>query len=326
MKILVTGATGFIGSHLVPALVKMGHKVRCLVRKTSNISKLQKLKNVEFFYGNITDKRTLKGLNKGVEAVFNVAGALGKWNNDDRDLAPVNIEGVRNLLEIFKGSKIKKFIHLSAGGVTGPVKNGLADETYPCQPSTPYEKTKYEGERLALKLGQAYSLPVVVVRPTFTYGPDDPHKLNLFKLVKKRFFIFVGNGKSLYHPVYIDDLIQGVLLAFEKGKPGEVYIIGGEESVSKKELVNTIAESLNVKLKAIYAPYPLMHLAALIMEMGAKILRFEPILTRSRVSAMGNNWGCNISKAKKELGYKPQVSLAEGIRKTVKWYQKGGYL
>lgn len=326
MKVLVTGATGFIGLHLVKTLVKNGHRVRCLVRKTSDVSELKKLKNIEFFYGDIADQRTLNGINEDISAVFNVAGLLGKWNSTDQDLAPVNVGGVKNLIEEFKNSKIKKFIHFSAGGVTGPVKGGLTDENYPCRPSTPYERTKYEGEKIALELGKKYNLPVVVIRPTFTYGPGDPHKLSLFKLAKAGFFVFVGNGESLNHPVFIDDLIQGALLAFERGKPREVYIIGGERPVSKKELINTIAKFLNTKLKAIHIPYYLANIAALMMEAGAKILRFEPILTKSRVSMMGNNWGCDISKAMRELGYDPKVSLGEGIRRTIGWYRNHNWL
>lgn len=326
MKVLVTGATGFIGSHLVPALVKRGYKVRCLVRKTSDISKLKKLKNVEFFYGDVAKRETLEGINKNIDVVFNVAGLLGKWNTTYQDLAPVNVEGVKNLMEKFKNTKIKKFIHFSAGGVTGPIKNGLANEEYSCHPSTPYEKTKYDGERIALKLGKRYNLPIVVIRPTFTYGPGDFHKLTLFRLVKNGFFVFVGDGKSLNHPVFIEDLIQGALLALKRGKSEEVYIIGGPEPVSKRNLVYTIAECLNVKLKTIKVPYSLAIIAASIMENLAQILHFQPILTKSRVSMMGNNWGCSISKAKQELGYNPKINLKEGVKRTVEWYKKNNLL
>ena len=326
MKILVTGATGFIGSHLVPALIKRGHKVRCLVRKTSDISKLKKLKNVEFFYGDITERRTLRRINEDIEAVFSVAGLLGKWGRTDRDLASVNVIGVKNLLAIFKETKLKKFIHFSAGGVTGPIRHGLADESYPCFPSTPYERTKYEGEKLALKLGKRYRIPVVVVRPTFTYGPDDLHKLALFKLIKKGFFVFINNGKSLIHPVYIDDLIEGTLLALTKGKPGEVYIIGGKKPVSKKEFVLTIAKYLDINLRYVYVPFVLANLATVLLEIIAQILRFEPPLTRSKVSMMGNNWGYNIKKAKGELGYQPKIPIRVGIRRTITWYKKHNLL
>lgn len=319
--ILITGATGFIGKNLVQRLITEGHNCRCLVRKNSRIDFLRNCSNVELFYGDITQKESLTDICKGIEVVINAAGILATWQSSLDDLRPVNTDGIVSLAgELIKNS-VKYVIHLSAGGVTGPVQGPPADETYECRPQTAYEKTKLEGEQKALELCKQHNLSVVVVRPTFTYGPGDPHKLPLFRSVKSGSFVFIGSGESTNHPVYIDDLIAGILLLLKKRVTGEIFIIGGPQPVTKKDLIQTIAEELGVKKRFLHIPRWLATCGASVMVALARLLRFEPILTPSRVSMMADNWGYSIEKAKEKLGYMPQFDLKQGIKNTVQSYR-----
>jgi len=321
MNILVTGGTGFIGKHLLKCLTEQGHFCRCLVRKNSNIVSIKNVSNVEFFYGDISQSETLTNVCKGIDIVINSAGILGKWDSTVEQLRPVNAYGILNLFNEIKKNNVGYIVHLSAGGVTGPVQGPPADETYTCKPISPYEQTKLEGERNAIRLWKKYKLPIVVARPTFTYGAGDPHKLPLFKAIKKGHFIFIGSGRSTNHPVYIDDLVNGIMLLIEKRPVGELFILGGPRPVSKKELVNTIGEELRVKTNFLHIPRWLASSIAVGMVTFARILNFEPILAPSRVRMMADNWGYSIKKAKRELGYSPQIDLKKGIALTIKSYE-----
>ena len=320
MNFLITGATGYIGKHLLKRLLAEGHLCRCLVRKSSKIDFLKDLSNVELFYGDITQKETLTDICRDIDVAINAAGILAKWNSSIDALRPVNADGITNLSEEFLKNRVNYIIHISAGGVTGPVIGLPADETYICHPRTPYEKTKWEGEKNARLLFEKYKLPIVIVRPTFTYGPGDPHKLELFRAIKKGRFMFIGSGKSTNHPVYIDDLITGIILLLERRIVGETFIIGGPRPVTKKELIHVIAEELGVHNNFLHIPRWLASCGAFGMVLLANVLNIQPILTPSRVSMMADNWGYSIAKARERLGYKPIFDLKTGVKNTIQSY------
>jgi dihydroflavonol-4-reductase len=316
--VLLTGATGYIGAHLLDALSRGGYDVKLLLRKKSAACRFP---GATFHFGDLTDATSLEGIEKNINIVLHCAGMLGKWGMPEDRIREVNVNGVINLMNRFRGQTLHRFIHLSAGGVTGPVP-GLTsvDETYKCHPATSYERTKFEGEQEVLSAFGNRGLPAVVVRPTFTYGPGDPHKLGLFKAINKGRFLFINGGKSVNHPVFIDDAIAGILLAMQAGRPGEVYIIGGSRPVTKRELAYTIADALEVSRPRINIPRWVAQSGAFVLEAAGRIAHFEPMLTGSRVVMMSENFGYSIAKAQNELGYNPQVSLQEGIQLTADSY------
>ena len=321
-RILVTGATGYIGGRLVNTLLDKGSRVRALVRE----GRAGPDKRVEVHQGDLTDSRSLSGIADDITRVVHCAGALGKWNAPASQLYEVNVRGSMNLLNQFAGKPVDRFIHLSAGGVTGPVTAGPADETYHCRPVTVYEKTKYQAERQLLEVSKKLSIPATVLRPTFVFGPGDPHKLSLFRALKGKRFVFIRRGESVNTPVYIDDVIDGILLALAKGRAGEVYIIGGERSVTKQEMACTIADALDVPRPSMGIPRWLAWSSAIGLEGLGRLFGFEPILTRSRVRIMADNYGYTIEKAMKELGYKPKTGYKDGIARTVRDYSARGLL
>ncbi|MCF6290874.1 MAG: NAD-dependent epimerase/dehydratase family protein [Desulfobacterales bacterium] len=322
-NILVTGATGLIGARLVKELLLHGHGVRALTRREDG----DLPRGVQRFVGDITDPASLQGIAEGITTVVHCAGLLGKWRTDYATLYDVNVQGSINLLERFAASALERFIHISAAGVTGPLQQaGEADETYPCRPATPYEKAKLVAEKQVAGRAAQLGIDALVVRPTFTYGAGDTHKLPLFRAVKKGRMIFLNGGASVNTPVYVDDVVSGIRLAMQHGKRGAIYIIGGQRPVTKKELINTIADTLDVGRPRISIPRGLAAPGATVLEALGRIFDFEPMLTRGKVMMMADNFGYSIKKAQQELHYCPLVDLRQGICMTINDYIARGWL
>jgi len=319
MKYLITGATGFIGKQMAKFLHHQGKDVICLTRGNKPVD------DIPIIEGDILKPETLIRACKGIDVVCHFAGALGRGLSDEM-IHAVNVDGVQNMILAAKENRVGYFLHISAGGVTGLLGSTPADENTECHPYTIYEKTKYEGECLALSLSAKTGLPLGVARPTFTYGPEDPHKLLLFKIIKKKLFFYIGDGNSTNHPVYIDDLIDGISLMIEKRPLREVYILGGNRPVSKKEWANTIANVLDVSPPFIKIPANISWIVAEAMEALGRYMGINVPLTRSRVLAMSKYWGMDINKARKDLGFYPKIDLFEGVKRTVAWYQENGWL
>ena len=328
MNILITGATGFIGSHLTKALLKadLNVKVSALVRGLSDITTLQSLGNINYLYGDLQDRDSLKESIKDIDIVFHIAGILGKHGVPDADYYAINTEGTRDLLEAcVENGQIKQFIYLSSAGVLGPnVEN--ADEAYPFNPSNIYEITKAEAEKIASYYYNKMKVPVTVLRPEFLYGPGDMHLLGLFKAIKKRMFFLIDGGQSFLHPTYIEDIIQALLTCCgNTATIGETYLIAGERSITVKEFTGLIAKYLGAKRINRSLSAKTAALIARVLEFSLPILNIDPPLTLSRVKFFAESRSYDTSKAKKSLGLKPFM-LEEGIKRTIEWYKDRGYL
>lgn len=325
MNVLVTGATGFIGGKLVDKLKGEGHSVRVLVRPGRE-GRFRPSNGIEVHPGDLGEPESLNEATRGIHVVVHSAGALGKWDVPVQEMARINVTGTRHLMRASLDQGVSHFVHLSAGGVSGPMPPTPADETVVCHPKTPYERTKLEGENAVLEFHRREKLPVTVLRPTFTYGPGDLHKLPIFRAVWSGRLALIGNGESLIHPVYVDDLLQGIGRAMEKEGQGEIYLIGGPRPVTKRELLDTIASSLDVRRNWWKIPRHLAFFLALAAEGAGKIVKKTPPLTRGRVLMMGWSFGYRIDKAKEKLDYSPQTDLAQGIAQTAAWYRENGHL
>ncbi|MBF0186633.1 MAG: NAD-dependent epimerase/dehydratase family protein [Magnetococcales bacterium] len=327
-RILVTGGSGFIGSRIVLQLLAHGIPVRILTR---NPNALTHHHMVEPFHGDLAVPESLEGIEADIAGVIHCAGALGRWGVPASELHAINTAAPLALLERFceqfRRRNGGRFILVSGGGVSGPLGTMIGDETTPCCPATAYEKTKYQAETALIERAESLSMDVVVVRPTFTYGPDDPHKLPLFKRIRDRRFLFIGDGNALIHPVHVNDAARGILLAREKGRSGEIYIIGGREPVSWLQLTTTLSHALGVPPPRWHIPEGLSRMVAGFLEFTAhRLPLFEPLLTRGRILMVNGGYGYSIDKAINDLKYHPNHTLEDGIVETVASYQRMGWL
>jgi len=319
--ILLTGATGFIGGQVTAALLAAGHEVRALVRGSPDRAPA----NTSPFVADLTVDSSLDGIEAGVSTVVHCAGRLGGWAVGTAELEAVNVLGTERLLRRFVGREVRVLV-LGAAGVTGPVQQGPADETYPCVPTTPYERSKHAAEVIVTRTARELGLDAAVLRPTFTYGPSDRHKLPLFRAIARGRYALLGSGDSLIHPVHVDDVVAGVLLALEHATTGRVYVIGGPRPVTQRELAETIADAVGARRPSWRIPVALARVAASLAEAAGRALGRDPLLTRSRVAMMSENFDYTIARARDELGFRPSVDLRTGIESTVRHYRAAGFL
>ena len=327
MTTLVTGATGFLGSALVTELVKQKQTVRILARDEQK-ARTQFGEVVTIIRGDINDVEQVEQAVDGASIIYHLVGRLYHPSIPATLYHLTHVEGTRILLAACKGqSQLQRIVHCSTTGVHGVTGKTPAAEDAPFAPTNPYEATKLEGELLALKACKEDGLPVSVVRPGLVYGPGDLHLLGLFLSIKKGLFRVIDGGKALLHPVYIDDLTAAFLLCAERPEAiGHSYNIAGDHPVTIRQLATAIAHSLHKELPRGSIPLWLANLASDIFAITPGMKGEKAPLTRSRVQFLTNSRVYDISKARDELGYTPEVELEEGMKQTAEWYHKHEYL
>lgn len=318
-KILITGATGFIGSYLTKELIKK-YKARVIVRENSDLSELNELKkqhnaNLEIIYGNLLDKSSLEKAMKGIDMVIHCAALHGNYAY--KQMYNANVIGTKNLLEICGQNRIKKFVYFSSATTFGKIENG--DEKSARKPETDYAKTKYLGEQVCDELIKKKELPITILIPPLVYGPHKrANMIKWFKYIKKGYFMIFGDGNNKIEIVYIDDLVGAVLKVLKSKKSNnEKYIISGQTTTMDK-FADAIAKAEGAK-KPKHIPLLLAYAAGLFLGIISKITGKDMPINVTKVKNMSRNRSLSISKARKELGYKPKVSAEKGIIKTVKW-------
>jgi nucleoside-diphosphate-sugar epimerase len=328
MKAFVTGGTGFTGSHLIKRLVKEGHEVTALVRNTSDLSVLEGTP-VRFIYGEMSDRQKIfDGIN-GTDWVFNIAAAYRKANLSEKEFWDTNFEGTKNILDACLEYNVKKMVHCSTIGVVTTVKNPPGDETSQVCPGDDYQKSKCAAEFEVIKYAKEKGLNAIVIRPCGIYGPGDMRLLKIFKMIARKKFLFFGNGRALYHMIYVDDLVDAFILsAKNENISGEVFIIGDEKYVTLNELAKMIADEFNVPVPKIHLPYKPFELAAICLEYIYRILKIrkDPPIYRRRMAFFKKSRAFSIEKAKKMLGFAPKTDLATGIHLTAQWYIENKYI
>lgn len=325
-KVLVTGATGFAGSHLTRRLLDEGQEVRVLARPTSAVSQLE-LAGAEVFVGDVTDEEGVRRAVEDVRTVYHLAAVFRRAGLPDSAYWAVNYGGTRNMLLASLDAGVRRFIHCSTVGVHSHVQNPPADETAPYEPGDVYQRSKCKAEQVALKFHEEQGLPVTVIRPSGVYGPGDLRWLKLFKAIAGRRFIMLGSGRTFIHMVYISDLVDAFRLAADSPNAvGRVYIVAGERYVTLNELASTIAKAVNAPVPELHIPVKLVRILSGICEDVCRILRLEPPIFRRRVDFFVKNRAFDITRAKTDLGYSPKVDLEEGIGRTARWYREQGLL
>lgn len=326
MKILVTGATGFIGSSLVEKLVKDGQEVTVFSRQPGSPANLKRLK-AALCYASFNEPDTLKEAARGKEIIFHLAGLI----NAPRELLHLyrqaNVLTTRNLLRAADRSVLRAFVYCSSVAVYGQLKNLPADEKTPPSPDNLYGQSKYEAEEVCLDFFKKEQMPVSIVRPTWVYGPRDRRTFKLFKAIKKGAFAIIGDGKIRIHPLFIYDLVNAFkLCAFNEKAGGKIFLIGGEETLDLNNLVSLIAKALGRIPPRLHIPLKLAKTGAFTLENLYRPFGKKPPLSRRRLEFFTRNQQFNISRARRELSFEPEYGLPEGINITVNWYRKEGWL
>jgi nucleoside-diphosphate-sugar epimerase len=315
MNILITGATGFIGRHLAYRLAKENYSVRCLVRRSSDISCLSNL-NVDIFFGDLLSKDSLGKAMEKIDLIYHLAGEVYSRKKDDYYKG--NILATHNLLETCKEKDTKRIIFLSSVGVYKPVTTKiLFTEESECEPITFYGKTKLNAEELIKK----YNIPWVIVRAPVIYGPHQPTVLNRFFLDafnKRKIYIF-GNGNNLRSLCFIANLVEGlVLLANKADVDGKTYILSDNSPYTFNEIIK-------VGSKVVQQSVNVTHLPNFLGDISWKICRLMDnvfslcFVELYAIKKMQLQEGCDITKARNEIGYNPIVTLEAGIKSTISW-------
>jgi nucleoside-diphosphate-sugar epimerase len=327
MKILVTGGTGFTGSALVRRLIEDGHSVVALDYKEGIKTDELRRRGAEVVIGSVTDKAAVRSAVRGVDIVHHLAAAFRELDVPERYYHDVNVGGTRNVLEAAAEAGVEKVVYCSTCGVHGNIDRPPADETAPIRPADYYQQTKYEAEPIVLEFYRR-GLPATILRPAAIYGPGDPERFfMIFKRVAKGTFPMFGDGKTLYHPLYVDNLVDAFVAAMDPAVGnGEAYLIADEHYVEIEELVKAVARALRVDVRIPHYPVTPLVLAGHVCEKICKPFGITPPIFPRRVDWYRQNRAFDIRKAKRDLGYQARVGLDEGLAKTARWYRSEGYL
>ena len=322
---LITGATGFVGSHLAEACLAKGWAVRALVRAGSDTAALEKA-GVSLLRGELTDAPALNA-GEGVDVVFHCAARVGDWGPIDEYRA-VNVEGLRGLLEAVKGRPLTRFVHFSSLGVYAARDHFGTDETEPL-PSAHidgYTQSKVEAERLALSYQREHGVPVVVLRPGFIYGPRDRTILpKLVENLRAGIVRYLGTGEQALNTIYVANLVGGAIRAAETpGVVGEVFNLTDGERVSKRRFIEGVADGLGLARPKGSVPMWLARILANVLEGTSRAVgaKQPPRLTQARLKFLGLNLDFSIEKARARLGYAPTWTFERGLAETLGWYRE----
>ncbi len=324
--VLVTGATGFTGGHLARSLAARGHRVRALARDPGRASDLTPA-GIEILQGDLTDTASMDRAMEGTAVVFNIAAIYRQAGVPASAYRAVNAEGVASLIRAASRAGVRRVVHCSTVGVHGDVQQPPANEDAPLRPGDIYQESKLEGERLARHTAEATGVELVIARPSGIYGPGDRRLLKLFRGIARRRFVILGRGEIFYHLTYIDDLVEGFrLCATVPAAAGRTYILAGGEVGTLRDLVRLIAREVGVKPPRVRLPVWPFWLAGALCEAICVPLGVEPPLYRRRVDFFTKSRAFDIARARAELGFAPGVSLREGVRRSLEWYQLKGWL
>jgi len=325
VKVLVTGAAGFIGSHLTEALVKDGHHVTALVRPTSSLDALREVK-VEVIRGDVTDVQAVEKAVRGHQLVYHLAAKVSRTRATKKESFAINVRGTENIVDAALKAGVERVIYGSSIGVYGTIRHPPVNEMTVTNPNSYYRSTKLWGEEIIRTARENNRLPVVIARIGSVIGPRGLNWLGLSSAIANGQFRMIGSGENHLHPVYVSDLVDGLRRCGEvREGEGQTYILAGREPVTLKQFVKAIADAWGVDSRIGHvASTPFRQFHAL----ARSIYRFlgveVPFSHRYEMFLTDNIF--DIAKARRELGYSPQVSIAEAVRRTVQWYREQGYL
>ena len=324
MNALITGANGFIGSHLAEELVQRGWGVKCLVRRPHGLGWIEGL-GVRLVLGDCRHKPTLGPAVEGADCIFHLAGVINalRWE----DYFQANVIGTRNMLEACceRNLGLKKFIHVSSISAAGPSEKGRAlTEDDPVRPVSDYGRSKLGAEQAVREFGNKF--PFVIIRPPNVIGPRQSELREAIRLIKKRIKPAVGKREPQTSLCYVRNVVEALILAAERPEAdGRTYFLAHPKAYAWSDITAAIQEALGIRRVLLKVPYQAQWLVAAASEVAARLTGRKPKLTRTSVlSARKYYWIYDGSLIKKELGFEPRTGLKEAIEETIEWYRIHG--
>jgi nucleoside-diphosphate-sugar epimerase len=331
MRLLVTGGTGFIGSHLAEHARKLGAEVVVLgladrPEERSNVELLRS-QGVEVLAGSITDAELCGRAVRGATHVFHLAVAMREGAKSDQYFESINLDGTRALLEASANGGVRRFVYCSTIGIYGHRAPGITREDSPLRPGNIYERTKVAAERLVREVGARRSLPWSILRPADVYGPRDHRLLKLFKGVAAGRFPLFGAGEGRRHMIYVDDVVSGFFRACERERAlGEAFILAGPKACTLNELIEEVRKATGSRRFGFRLPLgPMLALSGMVEDVSRKV-GVEPPIYRRRMDFFWSDSEFDTTRARQALDWAPRVDLPEGIRRTLEDYRGTGAL
>lgn len=308
MKIFISGATGFIGSHLVKLLLQQNHTLHLLVRTKKNENVLNHA-NVVYFLGDITDKNSLDAAIKDCDQAYHLAVYAEVWSKTPALYSQINVNGTLNVLNAALENQVKKVVVVSSAAVYGPSVTSIITEDKVRETIffNDYEVTKNAAEELIRSFVKRHSLPVVIATPTRVFGPLLQGKAQSINLMINQYIhhswrVYPGSGKEIGNYVYVDDVVNGLVLVMQKGKSGQSYLLGGD-NLTYIQFYHKLSEATGIKRKMWRVPLLFQYAIAYYFLMKAKLFGFKPLITPKWISKGTYHWEVSSAKAEKELGY-----------------------
>jgi nucleoside-diphosphate-sugar epimerase len=326
MKVLVTGATGFLGGHVAEALSARGDQVRALVRATSNRKHLETVAHVELFEGSIEQVDRVTEAVDGVDAIVHCAGIVKARSTDE--FFAVNVGGTSNLVEAARrrGASLKRFVHVSSLEACGPSAEGDPVPVDQENPVTSYGRSKLAAEKVVLSARG--DMPVVILRPAAIYGPRDVEILDAFKSIQRGLFPVINGGRSKTIWIYATDCADACVRAIDADvASGGIYFVDdGSGAIDMRQMFADMEHALGKKAVRASLPFPVLMAVARGVEAFGRLANRPVMLTREKVSMLLQDWVCSSEATRRDLGWEPKVPWSVGVPRAVKWYRDNGWL
>ncbi len=325
MRVLVTGASGFLGGHVAELLSARGDRVRALVRATSKRTHLEKLANVELFEGSVEQMDRVRAAVDEMEAVVHCAGIVKARSTDE--FLSVNVGGTANLVEATRRRGLKRFVHVSSLEACGPSSDGSPVPHTQESPVTAYGRSKLAAEKVVLAAKD--DMPVVILRPGAIYGPRDAEILEVFRTINRGLLPLVAGGGAMGVWVYATDCARACIRAIEADVPsGRAYFVDdGCGPIDQRQLSADAERALGKKaFVRANLPVPLLMAVARGAEAFGRVTNRPVMLTREKANMLLQHWVCSSESTRRELGWQPEVPWDQGVRLAVRWYRDNGWL
>jgi dihydroflavonol-4-reductase len=331
MKLLVTGGTGFIGSHLAEAGRRRGAEVVALgladrPEERANAELLAR-QGVEILPGSITDAELCARAMRGATHVFHLAVAMREGGKTDDFFETVNLDGTRRLLDAAAAGRVQRFVYCSTIGIYGHRAPGVTTESSALRPGNIYERTKVAAEAMVREAAPEAGVPFTILRPADVYGPRDQRLLKLFRGVNQGRFPLFGDGSGRRHMVYVDDVVSAFFAACERPEAvGQGMIVAGPRPCTLRELIDAVQRATGRSRFGVRLPLGPMLMTAAVVEDVCRALKLDPPIYRRRMDFYTSDSAFDTTLARRLLAWSPAVELADGVERTYQAYQAAGEL